>query len=160
MAEDGINAWRHIEPSVCPGEFATGGSACCCIAMWAASIPLAAAASPPSPPPLAIDAGSGEAAFPPLASAWRVVNAQSVSDHWCISELVMLDAEGKSTVPLVRDPQGWSKRLYNGDWTDKSLSTCGWTEESHACGSSFAYEFERPVARLDEREHARVPRGG
>ena len=110
----------------------------------------------------ATDAGSGETNFP-SASAWRVVNAQSVSDHWKIGELVMLDAAGDSTAPLIRsvicsynyDEQTACSdehdldKVYDGVWSTDGGRGCwaGSTDEreAQACGSWLGFEFERPV---------------
>ena len=97
---------------------------------------------------------SGDSTFP-SASAWRVVNAQSVGDHWKIGELLMLDVEGQSTAPLIRSVFC----SYNYDDTDLNVvhddvwSTDGgrgmWagsTDESGACSSWLGFEFARPVS--------------
>ena len=99
----------------------------------------------------------------PAASAWRVVNAQRLTDHWKIGELVLLDAEGMSTESLIRsviyshhydannpsEPGHNLNCVHDGMWqTDggRGVWAGGHGNELEACGSWLGYEFTSPVS--------------
>ena len=99
----------------------------------------------------------------PAASAWRVVNAQRLTDHWKIGELVLLDADGMSTESLIRnviyshhydannpsEPGHNLDCVHDGLWqTDggNGVWAGGHGNELQACGSWLGYEFTSPVS--------------
>ena len=97
------------------------------------------------------------------ATKWRVLNAQSLCDHWKIGELIMKDADGVLASPnLVICSYSYNEQracaagdalaqLYDGDWTiyDNGDGTNVWAGATHQLepyASWVGYEFNSPVS--------------